>query len=66
MGDLDPCLCFTMWRSNTRALWIGATRLPPLSDVIVRRVASTKNMPAKEFPVIDSHMNLSHLVNSLL
>ena len=47
--NLDPCLCFTMCRSNTRELWIRATFLPPLSDVIVRHVALTKTCPAKSF-----------------
>ena len=49
LRNLDPCLCFTMCRSNTHALWIRATCLPPLSDVIVRHVASTKTCPAKSF-----------------
>ena len=34
LRNLDPCLCFTMCRFNTRALWIRATCLRPLYDVI--------------------------------
>ena len=55
LRNLDPCLCFTMCRSNTHALWIRATCLPSLSDVIVRHVASVKTCPVKSFSDRFSH-----------